>query len=69
MNLEEYNRRKEKMHSVTGIPTYWEELQAMTAERDRWRKIAKTFYDAACYQNSTKTAEMMYEQEVANNES
>lgn len=34
MNLEEYQRRIESMHTVTGIPSYWEELQVMTAERD-----------------------------------
>lgn len=45
MDLEEYKRRVENMHSVTGVPTYWEELQAVTAERDKYQYIAKMFYD------------------------
>jgi hypothetical protein len=40
MDIEEYHRRIEQMHTVTGVPSYWEQLQAMTAERDRWREIA-----------------------------
>jgi|694.fasta_scaffold27312_14 hypothetical protein len=34
MNLEEYHERIEKTHSVTGVPSYWEDLQAMTASRN-----------------------------------
>lgn len=44
MNLEEYKRRVENMHSVTGVPTYWEELQNAIAERDMWRDIADRLY-------------------------
>ena len=44
MNLEEYKRRVDTMHSVTGVPTYWEALQEMTAERDKWRAIARELY-------------------------
>jgi hypothetical protein len=40
MNIEEYRDRIEKMHTVTGVPTYWEELQEVSAERDRWREAA-----------------------------
>jgi hypothetical protein len=38
MNIEEYKRRIDTMHTVTGVPTYWEELQKMTAERDLWKR-------------------------------
>ena len=38
VNLEEYNRRIENAHTVTGVPSFWEELQAMTEDRDRWRR-------------------------------
>lgn len=44
MNLDEYKRRVETMHSVTGVPTYWEELQNAIAERDKWREIARELY-------------------------
>jgi hypothetical protein len=40
MNIDEYKDRIEKMHTLTGVPTYWEELQRMTAERNRWRILA-----------------------------
>ena len=46
MNIEEYRRRIDSMHTVTGIPSYWEELQDMTAERDSLRKIADDLYKA-----------------------
>lgn len=45
MNLEEYKRRIENAHTVTGVPTYWEDLQKMKAERDLYQYIAKMFYD------------------------
>lgn len=44
MNIDEYRRRVENMHSVTGVPTYWEELQKAIAEAEKWRKIAEMFY-------------------------
>lgn len=44
MDLDEYKRRVENMHSVTGVPTYWEELQNAIAERDKWRAIARELY-------------------------
>jgi uncharacterized coiled-coil DUF342 family protein len=34
MNMEEYKRRIDNAHTVTGVPTYWEELQKVTEERD-----------------------------------
>ncbi len=37
MNIEEYKRRINKTHSVTGIPSYWEDLEKMTGERDLLR--------------------------------
>jgi hypothetical protein len=40
MNLEEYNERIAKTHSITGIPSYWEELQVVAAERDLWKRGA-----------------------------
>jgi len=52
MNLEEYNRRIEQSHSVTGIPSYWEDLQqalanadAAAADRDLWKQIAGDLAD------------------------
>jgi hypothetical protein len=39
MNLDEYRRRIEAMHTITGIPSYWEELQAMTIERDTLKAL------------------------------
>lgn len=45
MNLEEYRRRIEVAHTVTGVPTYWEALQDMTAKYLRMQAIAKAFYD------------------------
>lgn len=64
MNLEEYKRRIEDAHTFTGIPTYWAELQEMTAERDRYQYIAKMFYDNRFAQDpdQTKFAADSYEQ-------
>lgn len=46
MNMEEYKRRIENAHTLTGVPTYWEELQKalceleeVKTERDELRKI------------------------------
>lgn len=33
MNIEEYRERINKAHTITGVPSYWEELQ-------EWRRIA-----------------------------
>lgn len=32
--MEEYKRRIDSAHTVTGVPTYWEELQQVKEERD-----------------------------------
>lgn len=40
MNIEEYRNRIESAHTITGIPSYWSELQEVKAERDHWRQIA-----------------------------
>lgn len=45
MNLEEYRNRIDKAHTVTGVPSYWEDLQKATAERDFWRRIADALSD------------------------
>ena len=45
MNLEEYKKRIDQTHTVTGIPSYWEQLQEMTKDRDEWRKIAEALYN------------------------
>jgi hypothetical protein len=55
MDLEEYKRRIEDAHTFTGIPTYWAELQEMTAERDRYQYIAKMFYDNRFAQDPDQT--------------
>ena len=44
MNLEEYHSRIDKAHTITGIPSYWTELQCMTVDRDNWREIASDLY-------------------------
>ena len=33
MNIDEYRERINKAHTITGVPSYWEELQ-------EWKKIA-----------------------------
>lgn len=40
MNIEEYRRRVENMHSVTGVPTYWEALQDAVEQLNSWKQIA-----------------------------
>ena len=32
--MDEYRKRIDNMHSITGINSYWNELQEMTAEAD-----------------------------------
>lgn len=44
MNMEEYKQRIENDHTFTGIPSYWKDLQDMTAKRDCWRNVAKELY-------------------------
>lgn len=70
MNREEYNRRLDTMHSVTGVPTYWEEFQQAIAERERYKYIAKMFYDNRFEQDpeQTRHAAEAYEQEIAKDE-
>ena len=46
MNLEEYYRRIDHAHTVTGIPSYWDELQEVISERDRLLEIVKTVAQA-----------------------
>ena len=41
MNMEEYRKRIDNAHTVTGVPSYWEELQQMKTERDMWRVVAE----------------------------
>jgi uncharacterized coiled-coil DUF342 family protein len=50
MNIEEYHERISKTHSVTGIPSYWEDLQAMTAERDKLKALAEELHMRAMLQ-------------------
>jgi hypothetical protein len=44
MTPEEYQRRIENSHSFTGIPSYWEDLQSMTAERDRLKVLSEELH-------------------------
>lgn len=39
MNMEEYQRRIDSAHTVTGVPTYWEQLQEVTRERDELKDM------------------------------
>jgi GTP1/Obg family GTP-binding protein len=41
MNIDEYKKRIEEAHTFTGVPTYWQELQEVTEERDRLKKIVE----------------------------
>ena len=41
MNINEYHKRIENMHSTTGVPTYWAELQDAKAEIERLRALVK----------------------------
>lgn len=73
MNLDEYKRRVETMHSVTGVPTYWEELQNAIAERDKWRDIAEQLYTwlapsngNECSHDEGMAVRAMYEDAVRN---
>lgn len=34
MNMDEYRKRIEAAHTVTGVPSYWQQLQDVTQERD-----------------------------------
>lgn len=70
MNIEEYNRRVDTMHSVTGVPTYWEELQQAIAKLERYKYIAKMFYDNRFEQDpeQNRYAAEAYEREIAKDE-
>ena len=70
MNLQEYKRRIENAHTVTGIPSYWTELQyAMQklqekdAEVKKWMEVARLMY---AHYHSDNGAELIavYEQAV-----
>lgn len=39
MNMDEYKRRIDDAHTVTGVPSYWQELQEVTRERDELREM------------------------------
>lgn len=39
MNMDEYKRRIDNAHTLTGVPSYWEELQEMTKERDKYKEL------------------------------
>jgi hypothetical protein len=55
MDIEEYKNRIEQAHTITGIPTYWEELQNMTEERDQWRELASGILGSAGHQEYCKS--------------
>ena len=50
MNIEEYRKRIENIHSFTGIPSYWEDLQIAIAERDRFQQLAEELYERGMLQ-------------------
>jgi GTP1/Obg family GTP-binding protein len=41
MNIDEYRKRIEEAHTLTGVPTYWQELQQVIEERDMLKKIVE----------------------------
>jgi hypothetical protein len=43
MNIQEYHNRISAMHTTTGVPSYWEQLQYMIKERDIYKQIADEF--------------------------
>ena len=43
MNIQEYHNRIQNAHTTTGVPSYWEQLQEMTRQRDIYRQIADEF--------------------------
>jgi hypothetical protein len=66
VNLEEYRKRLDRSHTFTGVPSYWEALQEMTAQRDRYQYIAKMFYDNRFTQDAEQLryATEAYEKEI-----
>jgi hypothetical protein len=46
MNLEEYRKRIENAHTVTGFPSYWEQFQEMEKQRDKWRLLCEELMEA-----------------------
>jgi hypothetical protein len=48
------------------VPSYWEALQEMTAQRDRYQYIAKMFYDNRFTQDAEQLryATEAYEKEI-----
>lgn len=34
MDMQQYQDNIERLHTITGFPSYWEQLQKMTKERD-----------------------------------
>lgn len=38
MNMEEYKKRIENAHTLTGVPSYWEELQKALQELESVKK-------------------------------
>ena len=38
MNMEEYKKRIENVHTLTGVPSYWEELQKALQELESVKK-------------------------------
>jgi hypothetical protein len=41
MNIDEYRKRIEEAHTLTGVPTYWQELQQVIEERNMLKKIVE----------------------------
>lgn len=48
MDMEEYRRRIERAHTITGVPSYWPELQKALQEIERWKEVARVMY--GCHQ-------------------
>lgn len=48
MNIHEYHNRISAMHTTTGVPSYWEQLQEMKKQRDIYKQIADEFAAACC---------------------
>lgn len=40
MNLEEYHRRIEAAHTVTGVSSFWQDAQDAKALSDEWERVA-----------------------------
>lgn len=66
MNIEEYRRRINDTHTVTGIPSYWQEFQSTldllvkaTSEKDCWKlsaeKMAEFLVNCPDFSHMSKT--------------